>query len=105
LNTERKLVRDKVPELIARDGRLVRVVRASGEELCDLLIAKLREEVEELSKSLSVEEVADVLEVLEAIASKCLGVEWGEVLRVKEIKKAERGGFEEGLVAEFVRND
>jgi len=105
LGTERKLVRDKIPELIAREGRLVKVARVSGKELCDLLIAKLREEVEELSESLSVEEVADVLEVLEAIASKCLGVGWEEVLRVKEIKKAERGGFEEGLVAEFVRND
>jgi len=105
LNTERKLVRDKIPELIARDGRLVKVARVSGKELCNLLIAKLREEVEELSGSPSVEEVADVLEVLEAIASKCLGVGWEEVLKVKEIKKAERGGFEEGLVAEFIRGE
>ncbi len=105
MGTERKLVRDKIPELVARDGRLVKVVKVSGRELCGLLIAKLREEVEELSESPSVEEVADVLEVLEAIASKCLRVEWGEVLRIKEAKKAERGGFEEGFVAEFVRSD
>ena len=103
MGTERKLVRDRVPELIARDGRLIKVLRVSGKELCDLLIAKLKEEVEELSGSPSVEEVADVLEVLEAIVTKCLGATWGEVIRVKEAKRAERGGFEEGLVAEFVR--
>jgi len=101
LRMERKLVRDKVPELIAREGRLISVSKASEDELCDLLIKKLEEEVEELRKAPSVEEVADVLEVLEAIASKCLGVGWDEVLKVKNIKRAERGGFEEGLVAKY----
>jgi len=96
------LVRDGVPELLAREGRLVRVERVSGRELCEALLAKVEEEVRELREAPSVEEVADVLEALKAVARHCLGVEWGAVEEVAGRKRVERGGFEKGLIAEYV---
>jgi len=103
LGIERKLVRDKVPELLMKEGRLVNVIKVSGNELCNLLVMKLKEEVNELSMSLSIEESADILEVLETLAEKCLGKAWNEVVKVKEAKKSKRGGFREGIVVEYIR--
>ncbi len=105
MRIETKLVRDRIPELLLSDGRLLRVRRVHGKELCRYLIIKLREEVEELSNSLSIEEVADILEVLEELARSCLRVEWGEVLRVKNAKRVERGGFSKGLIATYIARD
>ena len=93
-------MRDEIPRILESRGIRFRLYRVEGEELCRLLIEKLREEVEELAKSMSVEEAADILEVLEAIARRCLGVEWSEVLRVRELKRRERGSFEMGYVIE-----
>ncbi len=67
--SQTKLVRDRIPQII-RDGGgqpLVRV--ADGEEYRALLRAKLVEEVQEFLASDDPEELADVLEVLHALAS------------------------------------
>lgn len=72
-------------------------MHVSPKEKCELLKSKLIEEVEEFLQSNSLEELADILEVVEALG-KCLGAEWGELMQIKEVKKRERGGFEEGWV-------
>lgn len=72
-----------------------------GKELCDYLLKKLNEEAKELRSNLTIEEVVDVLEVLEAISKICLRVTMDEVMKIKEIKKQELGGFDEGLVATY----
>jgi len=96
-----KLVRDKIPEILREKGRLIKVNRVEGNELCYHLLKKLNEEVDELKSNLSIEEIADVLEVLEAITRTCLGKTMNEVMSVKEMKKKKLGGFDKGLIATY----
>jgi predicted house-cleaning noncanonical NTP pyrophosphatase (MazG superfamily) len=75
--------------------------RPSG---CRRMLAKLQEESDELRAAASPaeqsEELADVLEVLKAIASE-LGQPWHEVESTAAEKRAERGGFEAGIWLEL----
>ncbi|NPA96659.1 MAG: nucleoside triphosphate pyrophosphohydrolase [Crenarchaeota archaeon] len=87
-----KLVRDRIPRLCK-----ARFVRVDRETMCSLLRYKLLEEVAEFVRSPSVEELADIVEVVDAL-SRCLGASLADVLVAKEVKRVERGGFEEGYV-------
>ena len=90
-----KLVRDKIPQII-RDGGdepLVRV--ADVAEYRGLLRDKLAEEVEEfLESDDDPDELADVLEVLVALAAH-LGL---DLEKLRAAKALERGGFTDRIV-------
>jgi predicted house-cleaning noncanonical NTP pyrophosphatase (MazG superfamily) len=92
----RKLVRDKIPEIIEASGRtpVTRVLK--GRELTDQLLEKLLEEHIEFLSSESLDEVADMVEVLFALA-KQLGHSEEAVLARRNSKREERGGFDHGL--------
>jgi predicted house-cleaning noncanonical NTP pyrophosphatase (MazG superfamily) len=60
------------------------------------LETKLNEEVGEYQESKDAEEIADILEVLMAIA-KARGYSWQEILRIQLNKRAERGGFNDKI--------
>ena len=90
-----KLVRDRVPELFDFPATSVRV--ATGEELEAFLAAKLVEEAHEYLESREPEELADVLEVVAAIAL-ARGLEPRTLERMRADKAAERGGFTDKLV-------
>ena len=90
-----KLVRDRVPELFDIPSTSIRVAR--DEELGAFLAAKLVEEAHEYVESRELEELADVLEVLSAIAHE-RGVDPATLERMRAEKEAERGGFAEKLV-------
>ena len=62
-----KLVRDKIPEIIKNDGKTPIIEILSNEDYLKELDKKLIEEVAEYQADKSVEEMADVLEVLFAI--------------------------------------
>lgn len=91
-----KLVRDKIPEIIEKSGKTCETKLISGESLKEALVAKLKEEVSEFEEAHSIEEMADILEVLEGI---CKFHSWNmeEVLNVKAEKLDKRGGFEQGI--------
>jgi len=96
-----KLVRDKIPEILEREGKKYRVVRyLSGPDLVNALIEKLYEEIEEFKKTKSLEELADILEVVDGLAH-ALGSNFQEVLKLKHRKQEERGGFYRGIVLEI----
>lgn len=98
-----KLVRDKVPEIIANNGSVPFISTIEDDRLYKLeLDNKLVEEVDELICSHDIEEFADVLEVLESIA-KSRGISWDRVLEVKESKKNNRGGFNKRVFLDKVR--
>jgi predicted house-cleaning noncanonical NTP pyrophosphatase (MazG superfamily) len=91
-----KLVRDRIPELVRADGfePFTRVL--SGDEYQVALRDKLAEEVDELlaaSPERTIEEMADVLEVLRALATT-FTINWDSLEELREHKLLERGGFE-----------
>lgn len=93
-----KLVRDRIPELIGARGGQPVVRTASAEEHLELLRAKLREEVDEfLASANDPEELADVLEVVYALADR-LGIGQSGVERLRADKSARRGAFTAMLV-------
>lgn len=96
-----KLVRDKIPEIIEADGKTCKTRILSDEEYIASLEAKLNEEVAEYQADKNLEEMADVLEVLQAI---CLARGYSlEELKALRAKKAnERGGFADKIFLEYV---
>lgn len=91
-----KLVRDKIPEIITAKGELADYYIADVEEYKIRLKDKLLEEVEECinadNKQNLIEEIADVLEVIDAILVQ-YEIDKDMILQLKELKKEQRGGF------------
>lgn len=85
-----KLVRDKIPELIRDATPIVHV--ADDVEYEAALRRKLQEETDEFLADPSVEEAADVLEVMHALCA-FRGVDMSGLEDVQLKKANERGGF------------
>ena len=91
-----KLVRDGIPGIMRREGKAPEVEQICGERLKAALKEKLVEEALELQASGDIrEELADVMEVVEAIVD-AYGVDEAEVQSFKRKKREERGGFDKG---------
>lgn len=99
-----KLVRDRIPEIIAQSGRRCSVRTLAGEDYLARLDAKLNEETAEYQQSKSIEELADILEVVYAIAC-ARGSSVNELERVRAEKAERRGGFECRILLIDVRDD
>ena len=96
-----KLVRDNVPEIISRAGRKPHVNTLDDETYYLALRKKLQEEVDEFLSSNEDSELADILEVLEAIAV-AKGTDIGAIRQI-QVKKAEtHGRFVDKLLLEKV---
>ena len=91
-----KLVRDKIPQIITDSGRIPITRILTDEEYLTELDKKLLEEVAEYQADKSIEEMADVLEVLLAIC-EARGHSVEELMEVRNAKRAVRGGFEEKI--------
>lgn len=86
-----KLVRDRIPDLFGGTTR-----RLDDEGFQDALRAKLQEEVAEYLESGEVLELADVLEVVYALAGRD-GVSAAELEEMRAQKAEERGGLAQRL--------
>ena len=91
-----KLVRDRIPDVIRQAGKRPVTDTLSQDAMASALNRKLQEEVQEYFESGSIEEMADVLEVLHGIAFH-KGISWDEVESARIHKRDERGGFEKGI--------
>lgn len=89
-----KLVRDQIPGLIEEQGErpLCRIL--DQEEYAAALDRKLDEEVSEFRRDRNTEELADILEVVFALA-ETLGCGKEKLMDVYQRKHDARGGFSE----------
>ena len=99
--TYHKLVRDRIPEIIEADGKICICETLSDADYIDLLDQKLNEELAEYQESKSIEELADLLEVMQAVA-KARGWTMEELERVRSDKASKRGGFEKRILLKEV---
>ena len=96
-----KLVRDRIPEIIEADGKTCICKTLSDEDYLHLLDEKLNEELAEYQESKSLEELADLLEVMWAVV-KARGWTLEDLERVRAEKAAKRGGFEKKILLKEV---
>ena len=96
-----KLVRDRIPEIIEADGKTCICETLSHEDYLRLLDEKLNEELAEYQASKSLEELADLLEVMQAVV-KARGWTEEELEQVRADKVAKRGGFEKKILLKEV---
>ena len=96
-----KLVRDEIIALIRANGENPIYHILSDEEYLKELHKKLFEEANEFVEEDSPEELADLLEVVYAIANhKNINME--EVEKIRLTKREERGGFDKKIYLEGV---
>ena len=91
-----KLVRDRIPEIIASTGDEYKIRTLSDSEYIEMLDAKLDEELKEYHEDKNIEELADILEVLYAVA-KARGYSKEELEETRLKKREKRGGFDEKI--------
>lgn len=91
-----KLVRDKIPQMITAEGKKPITKILEQEEYLVELDRKLNEEVAEYQADKSLEEMADVLEVLFAIC-EARGHSVEELMAVRDEKRERRGGFDQRI--------
>lgn len=98
-----KLVRDNVPEIIRAKGEEAVTKILEGDEFKKELYKKLLEESNEVITAEKVEdllvELADVLEVVQAIA-ELNGKKLEDIMEIARQKKAKRGGFQKRVFLE-----
>ncbi len=99
--TYNKLVRDRIPTIIEEDGKQCTVRVLSEQEFHHELRCKLREELDEYLSSCAIAELADMLEVMYALAGM-EGVSAHELEELRLAKLAARGGFEKQLFLQTV---
>ena len=99
-----KLVRDNIPNIISENGEkpITRVL--TDEEYIRELNLKIEEEVKEYLLDFSVEELADLEEVIRAILDyKNVSYEEFENVRLNKVNK--RGAFKERIFLERVEDE
>ena len=92
-----KLVRDKIPEIISSQGKKCTVEVMEDEEYLKMIDKKLSEELNEYYEDGSVEELADLLEVIYAV-TKARGFSLDELESLRKEKAEKRGSFERKLL-------
>ena len=87
-----KLVRDRIPEIIQASGKTCVTLVLNEEEYLQALDAKLDEELAEYHKDQTVEELADLMEVILAVAA-ARGASPAQLEQIRSEKAKARGGF------------
>ncbi len=96
-----KLVRDGIPAIIAADGKQCTTRVLDTYEYVVELRRKLQEEVQEFLEEPSIEELADILELVAAL-SETLGADMNAVTEAQTAKRQSRGGFADRIFLEQV---
>lgn len=98
-----KLVRDNIPEVVEKlTGKAVKTrILENNEEYSEFLMRKIEEEACELANAKGmehiIEELADVLELIDAIL-EFKGIDIEDVRKVQKEKAGKRGGFKKRVL-------
>ncbi|MBO8162086.1 MAG: nucleoside triphosphate pyrophosphohydrolase [Brevibacillus sp.] len=102
-----KLIRDRIPEIIAASGKRYATSVLSDDEYLVKLREKCREELNEYNSAQSdqerLEELADLLEVVYALA-RVHGASPRDLEEIRRSKAEKRGGFEKKLLLHEVED-
>ena len=99
-----KLVRDKIPEIIKNNGEIPIIKTLDESEYKEELEKKLYEEYQEVldaSNEERLEELADMLEIIRALA-KIENKNLNDIIAIADKKNKKRGSFEEKIYLEKV---
>lgn len=99
-----KLVRDKIPEIIEKSGKNLTFKYLDDEQFEIALERKLDEEVKEYHESKDVEELADILEVVIALA-ELNGLTFADLVDLQTKKAVKKGGFSKKIFLIAVSED
>ena len=104
----RKLVRDRIPDLLEQDGKRALISTLLGEGLKRAVADKILEESYELFKAFRSGETTDVLkesaDLVEIVAAglQQFGLNESDLRRAREERNRERGAFRKGICLEKV---
>ena len=87
-----KLVRDNIPLICESNGQTPETKILDGENYTLALRSKLYEEVEEYLSDDNIEELADIIEVIEALAEN-QDSSLDEIMEIKRHKQKKNGAF------------
>ena len=99
-----KLVRDRIPEIIERDGKRCITETLPEKDYIAALDKKIGEELAEYLSEPCLEELADLTEVIYAVAV-ARGFTLEELEKVRQSKAEKRGGFEKRIFLKSVFED
>lgn len=97
-----KIVRDKIPEIIRKDGSTCEVSFTGNDRAVEYLVDKIIEEAKEFKESeYNKKELADIFEVLDAIMNK-LNIKSSQITQIRRKKAKERGVFSNNIILKSV---
>lgn len=96
-----KLVRDRIPDIIKESGKSCTIEVLSDFDYIRMLDEKLGEELAEYHQDQSIEELADLLEIIRAV-TVARGWSLDELEKIRVEKARQRGGFEKKLLLKEV---
>jgi len=100
MTTYNKLVRDLIPDIIVAKGQACKIHTATPEEYEQKLLEKILEEAQELKDDHgSIEELADLMEVLDAIV-ELKEYNWNQIRQTQKEKAEKRGDFKKRIILE-----
>ncbi len=94
-----KLVRDKIPDIAEENNHNPQYHEAEQPEIEEKALDKICEEALELREDRTIEELADLLEVIEKYI-QILEFDREKLEEIRSKKRSDRGGFEKNYILE-----
>ena len=98
-----KLVRDNIPTIINRSGKIAVTHIADKDELKSATVAKLYEEISEFEEAPSLEEAADIYQVFMALLT-AYDMTFDSVIKVAVDKMQLMAGFDKKIILDDIIN-